>query len=197
MATNYPTGYDTAVTVPATLDGTPLHSAMHDNDRDAIVAIEQAVGTSPGGPFGSVAGHLSALLAGGALATIAYRPSGDTDASVVAGGNIWVTLGTVTVPSWAASYIMIMTASNLFSITAASDYALKARVSGTGVVSMNRARLAWPATGDRRGVSWVTSGALTGTGSQSVAVHAERVAGTGQARADANAEFSALILFRT
>src|SRR5271170_4856000 len=59
----YPSQIDTAI--PIAIDNsTPVEAAVVNRLRDAILAVEQAVGTNPGSIYGSVSGRLSVLEAG-------------------------------------------------------------------------------------------------------------------------------------
>jgi hypothetical protein len=123
-----------------------------------------------------------------------FTPVGNTDGDTSGLGNNWITLtSSLSVPAWATSAIITMCVTGVHSITAASSYLLISKIGGT--TGTGAGFIAWGATGDRRGVTWVTALSGFSTGTNTLVVHATRTAGTGQARADTTSRLSASIVW--
>lgn len=192
MPSVYPGSIPTYSPPPATQDLVQTHPDRHIQHQEDIVAIATENGVSPSGSFSSVRARLDAGQTADDL--VVFTPAAATDASTAPGGNIWITLGNVTVPTWATKAYVVMTGAGIHSITASSTYLLKSRIGSISSGSITIAN--WTAISDRRSFTW--SSRITGiaTGVQSVTVHAERNAGSGQARADTLSRFDAFIMFR-
>lgn len=64
MSTIYPAQIDNSISLPSAIDNfTPIKGAIFNNLRDAVLAIESAVGTSPAGAYTSIANRFSVLEA--------------------------------------------------------------------------------------------------------------------------------------
>ena len=62
MATSYPIRIDTVITLPSVIDNfTPIRAVTVNSLRDAILAIEGALGAQPAATYGTVAGRLTAI----------------------------------------------------------------------------------------------------------------------------------------
>jgi hypothetical protein len=131
----------------------------------------------------------------GIPAAVNFTPVGNTDGST-GGYTNWVTLGSLTVPTWCTSIIAIVTCSGIHSITNTSSYDLRLRIGSAGPVSTAESHISWIATGTRLSTSIVGEISAPGTGAQDFIIQAERIAGSGQARADTTSHFSAVAWYR-
>lgn len=184
MGTNYPTGYDLAVTVPATLDGTPLHSEMHDDDRDAIVAIETALGVSPADGFTDVKARVKAVE--DSVIQVGYNPPTDQDSSTV--GGAWVNTGSVTIPTWATRARVITTVNGVYPIsTVTTQFGWWPRI---GTANGTQVLLSGDTINRRQDAASVSMITLDGTGAQTLYVYSTRVSASGQFRADSSSDFT-------
>jgi microcystin-dependent protein len=67
MASTYPGAVDPLVTPPATLSGPPTHTQVHQDLRDAVLAIENTLGTNPQGVWASVKARIDGALPVGSM----------------------------------------------------------------------------------------------------------------------------------
>lgn len=62
MTSNYPAQIDNTYSLPTAIDNlTPVQGSLFNNLRDAVIAIESAIGTQPAGPYSNVAARFTNL----------------------------------------------------------------------------------------------------------------------------------------
>lgn len=62
MTSNYPAQIDNTYSLPTAIDNlTPVQGILFNNLRDAVIAIESAIGTQPAGPYSNVADRFTNL----------------------------------------------------------------------------------------------------------------------------------------
>lgn len=143
---------------------------------------------------GIAAGALAdRLVDDGSIKSIAFAPAGNTDYSTGSFGT-WITLGNITVPSWATSVFLVGNISSVYGVTNTQQTSVRWKIgSATGI------EMRLMGTGTATGVTYASSHAeaitLSGTGSQSVIIEAKRDSGTGGIRADTSSDFTALMFF--
>lgn len=126
---------------------------------------------------------------------LAFTPSGNIDAETAGVETDWVTLGSITVPTWATTAYVVMTIAGPHMLTAASTtYNLRTRIgtdnaSAVSVFSPN-------ATASRHTLAWSSKLTVTSTGAKNLIVRAVRTGGTGQMRADTVSRCDAIIIYR-
>lgn len=141
-------------------------------------------------------GNSAAARFNEADALVQLVPVANTDASTGAEAD-WLTLGNVTVPSWAVSAIVSVYIDGIIPLTAAgSSYQLRTRL-GASMLATNSHyfRDAVPVGTRGEKVSYADRITTTVTGSQAVTVRAARAGGTGQWRLDTLGRATAVIRF--
>ena len=107
---------------------------------------------------------------------VAYVPGANIDATNLGVQTLWLTLGNLTVPAWAASAIISVCINGVLLATAsgACPYDLQARI-GTDVGRTIRHDSTSAIT--TREVSWNDKITLTSTGAKSLTIYAARISG--------------------
>ena len=138
-------------------------------------------------------GNLVAERFNAARAWLLFTPVADIDAST-GGAAQWLTLGNVTVPTWATSAIVTWTITGVFDVTAApNEYDLVGRIGlDAGHVARFRGETA---VGGRFQLCWETRITFTAWGAKSVNITAARLVGAGLWRVNTIADVTAAIHF--
>lgn len=125
---------------------------------------------------------------------LSFAPGANVDATTSGTMTDWLTLGNVTVPPWATRARVHTSLTFVAEVTAAgNEYVLRTRI-GTAA-AVGRRFLGLDTTTRRMNFSWANPTLSLGgiTGSQSVVVQAQRIAGTGQFRMGANGDAVVMI----
>ncbi|HEX5347856.1 MAG TPA: hypothetical protein VFW64_12280 [Pseudonocardiaceae bacterium] len=147
-----------------------------------------AVGDAPTAAYAdAVANMLNALTA-----TMLFTPAGNTD-TPGAGSATWVTLGTVTVPTWASKAQVVVTCNGIYDNGTTSNVAVQLKV-GTAAGVVNKRILGSGIAGQRLHLPWNDTVASLSTGAQSVTLFAT-FSGGSTFRADATSFFTAGFIF--
>jgi hypothetical protein len=140
-----------------------------------------------------VAGDIISLAGEAAPAPLLFTPGGNTD-TPGAGTATWVTLGNITVPTWATKCNVVYTCNGIYDTGTTSSVSAVLKIgSVAGGVSK---RIGAPGVANQR-FHVPIADRLTGlsTGSQSVTISATFTAGS-VIRADATSFFTALFTFQ-
>lgn len=123
---------------------------------------------------------------------LALAPGANTDATTTAVMTLWLTLGNLTVPSWAVAAIISVSINEVSMITAAGPYDLQAKIgTDTGrTVGCN-------ASGQLLGINtnWHDKITLTSTGPKALTIWASRPSGTGTLRALTTSDITANVTY--
>lgn len=131
----------------------------------------------------------------GASTFINFIPAANTDTpSSGTTPTTWITLGNVTVPSWASSAVVTMSINGFFEVAAGTDN-VNVKIGIGTALGVTGPRLAGPVSAGRGSYTWTDGIASVPTGSQSVIVQATRVSGTSVYRVDGACIISAQIAF--
>lgn len=125
-----------------------------------------------------------------------YLPGGDIDAPAGAAAT-WLTLGSVTVPTWATTATVDIHLNNFIATTTGEPrYLLRGIIAGgtNGTDDVNFSLD--PSTTQTHYVSWTSKVTALASGARDVTIYGSRAAGTGLARANTGTLVTATILFR-
>lgn len=126
---------------------------------------------------------------------LVFAPVADFNASTGAEAD-WITLGNITVPTWAVSAIVQMNLTAIQILTAANNiYGLRTRLGATMDGTLRTFVDHGVGVGERVEKHWHDRITIAATGSQSVKVRATRVSGTGQWQADTSSHATAVFTF--
>lgn len=122
---------------------------------------------------------------------VRYVPSGNIDSLDTF--LTWLTSAAFTVPTGAVSADLTVSVAGWFDTTGDNDYLLRAAIGTDDGAATVRVK---PASATSRGqVTWEDRIALTSTGSKSLIIKGDKLAGTGVFRADTSSLLSARIDF--
>jgi hypothetical protein len=118
---------------------------------------------------------------------LSYAPGGNVDATTSGTMTTWVTLGNLTVPSWATTVVLSAAANGFYDVTAAQNiYNMRYRVNAVNGPTIEIRGLGINA---RMSVCYIAEYTPGGTGSVSVDVQMARTSGTGALRAGTSSDF--------
>jgi hypothetical protein len=124
--------------------------------------------------------------------TLLFTPGGNTD-TPGAGTATWVTLGNITVPTWASTCFVTYTMNGIYDTGTTSNVAVVMKV-GSISGAVNKRILGVSISGQRLHIPIADQFTGLSTGSQSVTLSATFTSGT-VVRADATSFFTALFIF--
>ncbi len=193
--------YPGAIPAKPTIVATDMSAVTtHATDRgllwDELVAIAQTAGTTPAGADSTVKARLDrieATLVSNAIKCVEFTPVGFNDASVEAMVD-WVTLGNLTVPTWATAAIVQMNVVGLYAVTAVPTN-LKLRTSIGAVNGSTLGRVDGYTLNQRNNSAWADRINSIATGVQALKVQAQRDSAQGAIRADTVSAFSAIVTY--
>jgi hypothetical protein len=138
-----------------------------------------------------VAGDIISLAGEASPAPLSFTPGSNTDTA--AGTNTWITLGNVTVPTWATKCNVVYTFNGIFDRGTTGNVTAVLKV-GSASAALTK-RLPGPGVANQRFTVVITD-RLTGLTSGSQSVTIQTVQTTGTYRADGVSFFTALFTFQ-
>lgn len=141
-----------------------------------------------------LAAYYSSKVIGQAAQVITFIPVGNSDYSSGSVGT-WVTMGNATVPSWATKAKIVLTIRAFLAITSTATASANVSLGGVAGAATLITDTNYAAN-EHLTTMLVDEITLSGTGSQSLIVQAQRTGGSGALRSAAGVTiFSALILY--
>lgn len=168
-------------------------SADYPSPVEGMVVYDKALDTYFG--YTGAAWRMIATLSAGAVVNVTYTPGGNVDTTATSFTD-WLTLGAVTVPSWAIRAKVTMDIHGVY-CSSASTYFGEFRAK-LGTATGNQTGQIGFIFADARAASSFTIATvitLSGSGSQNLVLQAQRVSGSETLRADSSSRGTAIVEF--